>query len=133
MAQLVIADDIQDRLLGRTLTEQEKSTLDIWIADLLSDIRRRIANLDELAQDADYLSLLKRTIYAAVKRVLDNPRGLRQSSVTIDDYTRSETIDSTASAGDLYLSDDEWALLIPELGGDMFSIRLGGSPGYAVY
>lgn len=86
MAQLVTADDIQERLLGRVLSESEKATLNVWIADLLSDIRTRISDLNDLAEDADYLSLLKRTIYASVKRVLDNPRGLRQSSFTFDPY-----------------------------------------------
>ena len=127
---LVTAKDVQDRLLNRTLTVEELETVETWIGDLLSDVRQRIPNLDELAADMDYLALLKRVIFGAVKRVLDNPRGLRQMSVSIDDYTRAETVDSSASAGALYLSDAELELLIPALAGDAFSIRVAGEPDY---
>lgn len=129
--QLVTANDVEERLLNRTFTDDEKLVINHWIGDLLAEIRLSIVDLDELAEDPDYLATLKRVIYSAVKRVLDNPRGLRQMSISIDDYTRSETIDSTASAGVLYLTDQEWAQLVPTLDVDVFSIRTVATPGYA--
>lgn len=128
---LVTANDVEERLLNRTFTDDEKLVINRWIGDLLAEIRLSIVDLDELAEDPDYLATLKRVIYSAVKRVLDNPRGLRQMSISIDDYTRSETIDSTASAGVLYLTDQEWAQLVPTLDVDVFSIRTVATPGYA--
>lgn len=126
---LVTAEDVEERLLNRTFTDDEKLVINHWIGDLLAEIRLSIVDLDKLAEDADYLATLKRVIYASVKRVLDNPRGLRQMSISIDDYTRSETIDSTASAGVLYLTDAEWSQLVPSLDGDVFSIRIMPAPG----
>lgn len=128
---LVTAEDVEERLLNRSFTDDEKLVINHWIGDLLAEIRLSIVDLDELAEDPDYLATLKRVIYSAVKRVLDNPRGLRQMSISIDDYTRSETIDSTASAGVLYLTDQEWAQLVPTLDVDVFSIRTVATPGYA--
>lgn len=128
---LVTAEDVEERLLNRSFTDDEKLVINHWIGDLLAEIRLGIVDLDELAEDPDYLATLKRVIYSAVKRVLDNPRGLRQMSISIDDYTRSETIDSTASAGVLYLTDQEWAQLVPTLDVDVFSIRTVATPGYA--
>ena len=126
---LVTAEDVEERLLNRTFTDDEKLVINHWIGDLLAEIRLSIVDLDKLAEDADYLATLKRVIYASVKRVLDNPRGLRHMSISIDDYTRSETIDSTASSGVLYLTDAEWSQLVPSLDGDAFSIRTMPAPG----
>lgn len=132
MEQLVDATDVEQRLINKEFTTAERAVINTWIGDLLAEIRLSISNLDELAENDNYLATLKRVVAAAVKRVLDNPRGLRQMSISIDDYTRSETIDSTSSAGLLYLTGDEWSQLVPALEGDSFSIRLGGQPGFAV-
>lgn len=127
-ALLVTSDDVEQRLLNRVFSDDERRVIDRWIGDLLAEIRLSIGDLDKLAEDPNYLSTLKRLISAAVKRVLDNPRGLRQMSISIDDYTRSETVDSSASKGILYLMDEEWAQLIPALDGDVFSIRTMPAP-----
>ena len=126
--QLVTANDVEERLLNRTFTDDEKLVINHWIGDLLAEIRLSIGDLDKLAEDPDYQSTLKRVISASVKRVLDNPRGLRQMSISIDDYTRSETVDSTGSKGILYLMDTEWSQLVPSLDGDVFSIRTMPAP-----
>ncbi|MGJ9405266.1 hypothetical protein ACHABQ_02940 [Nesterenkonia aurantiaca] len=128
MAALVTPVDVENRLMGKTFTADESAVVKFWIGDLEADIRARISNLTELAEDSGYLSTLKRVITAAIKRVLDNPKGLRQMSISIDDYNRSETIDSSASAGLLYIADDDWGLLVPLLEGDAFSIRSYGEP-----
>jgi hypothetical protein len=127
MATLVSVSDVESRLMGRTFTPEESAVIAVWIEDLEADIRTRITALDTLAADPLYLSTVKRVVSASIKRVLDNPKGLRQMSVSIDDYTRSETIDSTASAGLLYIADDDWGLLVPALEGDAFTIRPYGA------
>lgn len=131
MDALVTPDDVENRLMGKTFTDAEWAVVAVWIEDLEADIRTRISNLTELAAQPAYFSTLKRVITSAIKRVLDNPKGLRQMSISIDDYTRSETIDSTASAGLLYIADEDWSLLVPALDGDAFSIRSAGEPDQA--
>lgn len=131
MDALVTPDDVEARLMGKTFNDAEWAVVAVWIGDLEADIRTRIANLDTLTENPGYLATLKRVITSAIKRVLDNPKGLRQMSISIDDYTRSETIDSTASAGLLYIADEDWSLLVPALDGDAFSIRSAGEPDQA--
>lgn len=131
MSPLVTPTDVESRLMNKTFTEAESAVVTVWIEDLEADIRTRIPNLTELVSESSYLSTLRRVITSAIKRVLDNPRGLRQMSISIDDYTRSETIDSTASAGLLYIADEDWSLLVPALDGDAFSIRSAGEPDQA--
>lgn len=126
MATLVTPDDVQSRLMGKTFTSTEQQVIQVWIEDLEADIRNRLPTLDDLVLNPQYMTTLKRVVTASIKRVLDNPKGLRQMSVTMDDYTRSETIDSTASAGLLYIADEDWGLLVPMLEGDSFSIRSYG-------
>jgi hypothetical protein len=46
-----------------------------------------------------------------VLRALRNPDGAKSGTVTIDDFTRSWTLDSANSSGTLYVSDDELRLL----------------------
>jgi len=127
MAALATWEDVQSRLLGRTLTVPEQGTITVWIGDLESDIRRRIPDVDDqVAADVNFGQQVKRVIFAVVKRALDNPKGLRQSTVSIDDYSRTETVDKANSSGELRLSEDDWNDLIPAMESDAFSIRLGG-------
>lgn len=132
MADLATWQDVQVRLLDRTLTTPQQETVTVWIGDLSSDIRQRIPDVDaQVAASPDFANTVKRVIAGAVKRVLDNPKGLRQSTVSVDDYSRTETVDTTGSSGKLQLSDDDWDDLLPGSSGDAFSIRLIPTPGYA--
>lgn len=121
--------DVQDRLLGRFLTADEQNTVTVWIGDLESDIRLRIVDLDsQVAASPDFANRVRRVISAVVKRVLDNPKGLRQSTVSIDDYSRTETVDTTGSSGVLKFSDADWDELIPATSGDAWTITPYGAP-----
>lgn len=132
MADLATWNDVQARLLDRTLTEPQQATVTVWIGDLSADIRQRIPDVDDqVAASADFAKTVKRVIAGTIKRVLDNPKGLRQSTVSVDDYSRTETVDTTGSSGKLQLSDDDWDDLMPAASGDSFSIRLIPTPGYA--
>lgn len=125
-------EDVQARLLDRTLTVPQQATVTVWIGDLSSDIRRRISDVDDqVAISGDFANTVRRVIAGAVKRVLDNPKGLRQSTVSVDDFSRTETVDTTGSSGKLQLSDDDWADLTPSISADAFSIRLSPTSGYA--
>ena len=132
MADLADWQDVQARLLDRTLTEPQQFTVGVWIGDLSADIRLRIPDVDaQVAASEDFAKTVKRVIAGAIKRVLDNPKGLRQSTVSVDDYSKTETVDTTGSSGKLQLSEDDWDDLLPASSGDSFSIRLIATPGYA--
>lgn len=132
MADLATWQDVQDRLLDRTLTAPQQVTVGVWIGDLSADIRQRISDVDaQVAASEDFARTVRRVIAGAIKRVLDNPKGLRQSTVSVDDYSKTETVDTTGSSGKLQLSDDDWDDLLPASSGDSFSIRLVATPGYA--
>jgi len=108
---------------GRTLTANESAQVTAWIDDLEAEIGERIPNLLDLIQlGRPTDGTLRRVICAAVIRKLQNPEGLRTTTVAIDDYSTTKTVDSANSAGALGLTDDEWSLLLPGSSGDAFTI-----------
>lgn len=129
MAELATWQDVQSRLLGRTLTVPEQETVTVWIGDLESDIRFRIPDVDaQILADPNFGTRIKRVIFKAIKRVLDNPKGLRQSTVSIDDYSRTETVDKAGSSGELGFTEDDWEELLPVTSGDAWTITPYGAP-----
>lgn len=120
--------DVEVRF-GRTLSASESAQAEAWIEDLESEILERIPTLDTLiASGRPTLATLKRVECAAVIRKLQNPEGLRTTTVAIDDYSTTKTVDSANSAGALGLTDDEWNLLLPGVSGDAFTITPWGAP-----
>jgi len=108
---------------GRTLTATESAQVTAWIDDLEAEIGERIPNLLDLIQlGRPTDGTLRRVICAAVIRKLQNPEGLRTTTVAIDDYSTTKTVDAANSAGALGLTDDEWSLLLPGSSGDAFTI-----------
>lgn len=129
MAELATWQDVQSRLLGRALTVPEQETVTVWIGDLESDIRFRIPDVDaQVSADPNFGTRIKRVIFKAIKRVLDNPKGLRQSTVSIDDYSRTETVDKAGSSGELGFTEDDWEELLPVTSGDAWTITPYGAP-----
>lgn len=119
--------DVEVRF-GRTLTDAESAQVSAWIEDLESEILERIPALDLLVlAGRPTLGTLRRVISAAVVRKLQNPSGLRQRTVSIDDYSTTETVDTANSAGYLGLTNEDWALLLPGALGDSFTIRPYGA------
>jgi hypothetical protein len=114
---------------GRTLTESEGAQVGAWIADLEAEVAERIPTLDDLvAFGRPTYGTVRRVLCAAVIRKLQNPEGLRTTTVAIDDYSTTKTVDSSNSAGALGLTDEEWSLLRPGSSGDAFTIRPYGAP-----
>jgi hypothetical protein len=117
---------------GRTLTTSESAQVGAWIDDLESEILERIPTLPDLITDGRPTeATLRRVISAAVIRKLQNPEGLRTTTVAIDDYSTTKTVDSSNSGGFLGLTDDEWSLLLPGSTGDAFTITPYGLGGRA--
>lgn len=108
---------------GRTLTAGEATQVREWLEDLSSDIRMRIPEVDTLAMVPDYARLVTRVISETIILKLRNPEGLRQRTVSIDDFSETKTIDSSNSSGRLSISDEDWALLLPVTAGEAFTIN----------
>ena len=113
---------------GRTLTTAESAQVSAWIDDLEAEILERIPLLEALIlAGRPTAGTLRRVECAAVIRKLQNPEGLRTTTVAIDDYSTTKTVDSANSAGFLGLTDDEWNLLLPGSSGDAFTITPFGA------
>lgn len=123
-------EDVEVRF-GRTLTPGETAQAQAWIGDLEADILDRIPDIDALiVAGRPSARTVTRVIAGAVVRVLHNPEGLRSTTTSIDDYSTTKTVDLENSGGRLRLTPDDWDLLLPGTGGDAFSIRPYGAPGY---
>jgi hypothetical protein len=129
MAYATVAD-VEVRY-GRPLTASESAQVSAWIEDLEAEILERVPLLEDLIlAGRPTTGTLKRVVAGAVIRKLQNPEGLRTTTVAIDDYSTTKTVDSANSTGWLGLTDDEWSLLLPGSSGDAFTIRPYGVPDY---
>lgn len=108
---------------GRTLTAGELAQVDEWLVDLSSDIRIRIPDVGvRMSLSNDYERLVTRVIAETIGSKLRNPEGLRQRTVSIDDYSETKTVDVANSSGRLWISDEDWSLLLPATAGEAFTI-----------
>lgn len=118
--------------LGRSLTSEEESQADALLARAELLILRRLPDLAaRIVADATLEDVVVLVESDAVARVLRNPDGVYQER--IDDY--SFTRDRSISGGGLYISDDEWDMLLTTPGtsvpSEAFTIRPSGEAGYA--
>lgn len=103
MVALATPEDLVARL-GRDLTDVEERQAPALLGDATAVILDRFPQYAAAPTDTS-----TKVCCAMVLRVLRNPNGLRQES--IDDY--SYTVDSSRSAGEIYLTDGEAAELRP--------------------
>lgn len=116
--------DVADTI-GRPITEPlEVKQVERWLSRVESRIRRRIPNLNALAQDADYLETLKGVEVDVVARRVLNPEGKKNER--IDDYSYGLT--DTAASSDLWPTAAEWDELAPAPLSDAFSTRMAYTP-----
>lgn len=96
-------DDVAAR--WRPLTTAEQVTVETWLGDawlmLQVDSPGIVARIAAATVD---LGLVIATLAEAVARKGRNADGKRQESITIDDATRSWTLDSSVSGGELYFT-----------------------------
>ncbi|UAJ78317.1 hypothetical protein IT072_02395 [Leifsonia sp. ZF2019] len=76
--------------------------------------RRRRRDIDVLyATDPLLANAIRDAVVNAVKRVLMNPEALRQYSETTGPFTESKTLDTSISAGGLYLAPGDLIDIFP--------------------
>lgn len=99
-------EDVQARL-NRPLTTVEEGMAETLLEDVEAILRSRILDLDERAEDPDYLALVVQVEANAVLRVIRNPSGYRQET----DGNYSYTVSAAVASGHLFVMDSEWNLL----------------------
>lgn len=100
-----------------------------WLTRIENQILARIPDLEARVTAGEFSAGLVADIEAsAVARKALNPEGVRQMTRAIDDGSVTKTIDQTRSAGELELTEDEWALLLPTADSGAFSTRPGSEP-----
>lgn len=106
MAALAADSDVTS--MFRALTAEEAQVVPSWLAYLSAQVRLQVSDVDaRVTADPDYADLVRLTVAAAAVRVLRNPQGWRQYSIDDASFTR----DTVMSAGLLYLTDGELAML----------------------
>lgn len=120
--------DLQDRSF-RTLTSDEVRVGEFLLDDAQSLILQVVPDAAEAGPDDQTLfALLVQIQCAMVLRVVNNPTGVRSRSKGIDDFTETETIDSSRSAGELYLTDAEQGRLSAATGDLTGAFTIGSTP-----
>jgi|GEM_PF-6447766 len=121
MANPAIVGDVEAH--WRPLSAAELITAQSWLdmawRILLVDSPGIQARIDADTVDVD---LVIDILAEAVARKGKNADGKRQESVTIDDATRSWTLDASISAGELFFTPDELRRLLGEGGRRRVSI-----------
>jgi hypothetical protein len=112
--------DVSTRL-GRPITDADEiAQVNAWIEDVEAIITARIPDLDtRVADGAPTATVVAMVVANAVIRKIKNPDG--KVSEGIDDY--NYRLNENSRKGELFLTDEEWALLLPGAGEGAFTIR----------
>jgi hypothetical protein len=122
-----VLTDVSTRL-GRTISDAaEVAQVNLWIADAERIILRRIPTLAALITAGSVTTAdVVRVEAQVVQRKIKNPDGYKDERV--DDY--SHGLNPEAAKGELFLTDEEWADLMPEAPASAFTIRPAGMRDY---
>ncbi len=118
------------------LTVAEAETVEGWLKVASTNLRligrKRGVDIDRFIAGNELLEeAAKNAVVASVRRVLLNPKGLRQRSMTMTDGpfsdTGSETVDSSISSSRFYFDDDDliWLPALRRQGFGSFRVKAG--------
>ena len=115
--------DVEARL-GRPISDPlEVVQVEAWLDDIEALIMARIPDLADRIGDGTPTVAMVVTIEAnAVIRKIQNPNGVVSEGNDVYNYRLNEN----ARKGELFLTDQEWALLLPGGGDGAFTITPGG-------
>ena len=112
------ADYTDVQAIWRTLTDDEIQTVTARVAEASQMIRDEVPLVDGLDVDERILAgtlnsaTVRNVVVSMVERVVVPARFVRQSSVAVDDGSHSETIDSSVSSGEMFISSNELRRLL---------------------
>lgn len=117
--------DVADELGLPTPTDEPTvAQWNRWLTRVENQILDQIPDLhDRVAAGKPTAELVADIEAAVVARKAQNPEGLRSTTRSIDDGSVTKTIDQERSAGELELTDREWARLLPRRRRGAFTIR----------
>jgi hypothetical protein len=118
-----LVDDVEAR--WRPLTGQDQITAQSWLDDAWAKLLIYSPGLEQRMEDnVTPVEVVIAVVCEAVIRKAQNPEGRRQNTVSIDDASRSWTLDTTRSGGDLYFTPEELRLVggAPSTRGQAFSV-----------
>lgn len=111
--------DVSDRLGKPIVDSQAVAQVTAWLSDAENIILSRIPDLAQKVEDGIVLADVVKAVEAnAVIRKIRNPDG--KQNERIDDY--SYGLNAEAARGEVYLTDEEWAILTPSTSNEAFSI-----------
>ncbi|QFG12953.1 head-to-tail adaptor [Mycobacterium phage Paphu] len=93
--------------LGRPLTDDEETQVETFLEDAEIEIRSRIPDLDDKAEDEDYLKRVIKVEASAVTRLIRNPDGY----IGETDGNYSYQLNWRLNTGAIEITDKEWAQL----------------------
>lgn len=106
----VQVSDILDGFEGTVPTDQYT-----WVQELIEEaelvLESQLGDLDTWANTDLRGRTLLQVTKRMVRRVLRNPVGERSETEGIGPYSQSVTLDPRVSAGSIWATDDDWALL----------------------
>jgi len=110
--------------LGRPITDAlEVAQVGAWLEDIEAIILHRISDLADRVADGTPTAAVVAAVEAnAVIRKIQNPNGVVSEGNDVYNYRLNEN----ARKGELFLTDDEWALLLPDSSSGAFTITPGG-------
>lgn len=122
MTYAVLAD-VSTRL-GRPITDTDEiAQVNAWLGDVEAMILARIPGLADLVAAGNPSAEVVAMVEAnAVIRKIKNPDG--KVSEGVDDY--NYRLNENSRKGELFLTDEEWALLTPDSANGAWTIRPGG-------
>ncbi|MEV7606114.1 hypothetical protein AB0N65_11805 [Paenarthrobacter sp. NPDC089322] len=127
MAYATVAD-VEVRY-GQTFEGAQSAQVAVWIEDLEAEILEKIPTLPILIEAGrPTVGTLKRLICRAIIRHLNNPKGLKRRTESVDDYSVSEEPWIEGTPGSVELTDAEWAELLPGSSEEAFTITPYGAP-----
>lgn len=115
--------DVEARL-GRPISDPlEVVQVEAWLDDIEALIMARIPDLaDRIGDGTPTVSMVVTIEANAVIRKIQNPNGVVSEGNDVYNYRLNEN----ARKGELFLTDQEWALLLPGGGDGAFTITPGG-------
>jgi hypothetical protein len=126
----VTVSDIENE--WRPLSDAEKAVIPGKSANAWTRIKADTRDIEEkMSASPEIVSLdvVHSVMVSMIIRVLKNQQSARQISKSMEDWSKSVTLDSSVSSGEMYVSDYEHGLLNPSSGipeYSMYVVELGG-------
>lgn len=132
MATYATVTDVEVRYGSPVVGTTREQQVEAWLSDVETTISAHLPGLaDAVAAGNPSSDVVKMVVANAVVRRLQNPDGVRTTTVSVDDGSLTKTRGGSPLVdGTQWLTDDEWDLLAPQLDVETASARYAYTPGW---